>query len=140
MLQRLMGELVREEACVAERRVESSREAALGAAEEAKRLREERKREALERSRLRQSDPNYFTKKKGNDSAGAVGTVAIEAVPSADVSSPSAEKQGADGSRISDGSNSECGADSNQTDDTSDPNFDPFRSYKSNSRPKVYVK
>jgi hypothetical protein len=132
-----MVELVREESLVAERRVESSREAALVAVEEAKRLREERKREALERSRQRQSNPEYFLKKK--ESAAGREPVAIDLVPSqpsSDIPSAALEEEDDSSNHVQNHS----GKSDAYSNDTTDSNYDPFRSYKSNTRPKIYVK
>ena len=62
MLQRLIRELVAEEAEANAKRTIVLEDSFRSTQEEAKRLREERKREAIERSKQRQSDPNYFQK------------------------------------------------------------------------------
>jgi hypothetical protein len=63
MLQRLMVELVKDEEIVAENQARLNTEQLETEMEKSKRIREEKKREALERSKQRQNDPNYFAKR-----------------------------------------------------------------------------
>lgn len=63
MLQRLMVELVKDEEKLAAERAQANIEKLETEIERSKRIREEKKREALERSKQRQSDPNYFAKR-----------------------------------------------------------------------------
>jgi len=60
LLQRLIQDLVRDEAAAATEHVAVAVSKAQEERDAAKALREERKREALERSKARQADPNYF--------------------------------------------------------------------------------
>ncbi|CAE7821321.1 unnamed protein product, partial [Symbiodinium microadriaticum] len=60
MLKRLMVELVKDEEIAAAEKVKVIEEKMETDMEKSKRIREEKKREALERSRQRQADPNYF--------------------------------------------------------------------------------
>lgn len=60
LLQRLIQELVRDESLKAEEKVNADASKLHEERDAEKRLREQRKQEALERSRARQSDPAYF--------------------------------------------------------------------------------
>jgi hypothetical protein len=63
MLQRLMVELVKDEEVVAAEKALEQTQRLETEIEKSKRIREEKKREALERSKQRQSDPNYFAQR-----------------------------------------------------------------------------
>lgn len=106
MLQRLMVELVREEDEASQQRGQQKQAAVLSAVEEAKRLRELKKQEALERSRQRQANPAYFQQR-------------------ADLNVPPPKALVA--------------ADEVEEDSEEHTSDDPFRSYKSSARPKVFV-
>lgn len=62
MLQRLMVELVKEEKEKEATIIQEQTSQILAAKEEAKRLREDKKREAMQRSLERQANPDYFSK------------------------------------------------------------------------------
>lgn len=82
MLERLIREIVHEESVREQERVNATMTEAALKAQEAKRIRDQRKLEAMERSRLRQLDPNYFqTKASANVEAK---TVNPEIAPSSD--------------------------------------------------------
>lgn len=64
MLKRLMVELVKDEENIAAEKARINQEHIETEIERSKRIREEKKREALERSKQRQAaDPNYFAKR-----------------------------------------------------------------------------
>ena len=63
MLQRLMIELIKDEENLAAEKARLSQERIETEIEKSKRIREEKKREALERSKQRQTNPNYFTQR-----------------------------------------------------------------------------
>lgn len=63
MLQRLMVELVKDEEVIATEKARQQTQQLETEIEKSKRIREEKKREALERSKQRQSDPNYFAQR-----------------------------------------------------------------------------
>lgn len=112
LLQRLMVELVKDEELAAQQRGEEKREQTLSAVDEAKRLRDQKKQEALERSRQRQANPEYFKQKAERNQAPAV----AEIVPAENVEEGEEEDKG-----------------ESQEDD-------PFRSYKPKGRSKIFVK
>jgi hypothetical protein len=58
-----MVELVKDEEVAAENKARLNTEQLETEMEKSKRIREEKKREALERSKQRQNDPNYFAKR-----------------------------------------------------------------------------
>ncbi len=112
MLQRLMVELVKEEAQAVERRTAEIQQQQASQLDEAKRLRELKKQEALERSRLRQANPDYFKQK-------------------AELNTKPEQNSTEDSAPVVD-------EEENNTDNGSSD--DPFRSYKPSSRSKIFVK
>ena len=108
-----MVELVKDEEKAAQQRGEEKREQTLSAVDEAKRLREQKKLEALERSRQRQANPEYFKQKAELNQAPKPKLVAVEAAEDVE--------------------EEEEGPEEPQDDD-------PFRSYKPKGRSKVFVK
>ena len=120
LLQRLVQELVRDESLKAEEKVNADAAKLYDERDAEKALREQRKLEALERSRARQSDPAYFQKigEKSKE-----GKEALEAkkdeVASVVEEEEDGEEEGGVGGAIS----------------------DPFRSSTGKkSRPKIFVK
>ena len=114
-----MVELVKDEETEARKRGNEKQTEMLSAAEEAKRLREQRKQEAIERSRQRQANPDYFKTK-------------------AELNTPPPETKAVSGQE---GENAtESTAEDEADEKTEEEDIDPFRSYKPNSRPKVFVK
>ena len=69
MMKRLVQELVKDEARITEERTTSAVDIAKRARDEAKALREVKKQEAIERSKARQAQKDYFEAKKGNNTA-----------------------------------------------------------------------
>ena len=67
MLKRLIEELVKDEAKATEERTEVVVDTAQQERDAAKALREKRKQEAIERSKARQAQKDYFEAKKGNN-------------------------------------------------------------------------
>jgi uncharacterized protein YdiU (UPF0061 family) len=123
MLQRLMTELVAEESREAELKTKAADEAVAAKFEAAKQERERKKQEALERSRQRQADPEYFKKRtEENEALAAKEKARVEAVAALEAQQSVQEDEG-------EGSDGESG----------DAN-DPFRTYKSKGRSKVFVK
>ena len=123
LLQRLMTELVAEEAKSAELRSQVVADETASKLEQAKLEREKKKQEALERSRQRQADPDYFKRRaqqneEASTQANKVDDKSVECV--AEVGGEGLEEK----------------------DDvfSDDEGNDPFRTYKSKSRSKVFVK
>jgi hypothetical protein len=112
MLRRLMVELVKDEENVAIEKATASAEKMETEMEKSRRIREEKKREALERSKQRQADPEYFKKR-------ADANVKPEPVASAE---PVDE-----------------GSDDDKDDDEKGPS-NPFESYPSKGRSKIFVR
>lgn len=119
LLQRLMVELVAEERQATEIKTKAIVDETAVKLEQAKQERERKKLEALERSKQRQADPEYFKRRtEQNEEAAAAKAKAqaeIEALPAV----PAEEEE------------------DEQEDDKND---DPFRTYKSKGRSKVFVK
>ena len=124
MLQRLMVELVAEEAVEAEERTNKALREKMAADEELKQERDRKKAEALERSRQRQANPEYFKQKAALNQKPQVVTI--------DESSTSAGQPAVD----------DTGAAEENRADESDiaQDADPFRSYTSKTRSKIFVK
>jgi hypothetical protein len=123
MLQRLMVELVADESREAEMKTKAADEAVAVKLEAAKQDRERKKQEALERSKQRQADPEYFKKRaEENEALAAKEKARVEAVAALEAQQ-SVQEQNDEESEGESG-----GAD------------DPFRTYKSKGRSKVFVK
>lgn len=118
LLQRLMVELVKDEAEKDNARIEAATTAANEVRDAAKAERERKKAEALERSRQRQANPEYFAQ-KGVANTEGVAMKAKKLEEAANVPVETTEEEPADESAISD---------------------DPFRSYASKSKNKIFVK
>lgn len=124
MLQRLMVELVAEESVKVEINTTIAIDEANKKREEAKALREHKKLEALERSKQRQSNPEYFDKIKELNTKPdkIIETTANDAVEAS----------------VTDGTEAKMLAE--EEDDDDKVQQDPFRSYVSKQRSKVYVR
>jgi hypothetical protein len=127
MLQRLMVELVAEEAAEAEERTNRALREKMAADEELKRERDRKKAEALERSRQRQANPEYFKQKTALNQKPQQET-------SADGHDPSADQPSASNEAIA------AAEEDERDEDDAGKNADPFRSYSSKTRSKVFVK
>lgn len=125
MLKRLMVELVAEEAQHAEKIVDQKVSEANAAREAAKQERERKKQLAIERSKQRQGNPDYFKQR-------------VEA--NANVSSTRKDSK-SDGAKIDDVC--EVQPDDNGNNEVAESrgngDLDPFRSY-SGGRSKIYIK
>lgn len=120
LLQRLMVELVAEESRNTEQRTKAVVDDAAAKMELAKQERERKKLEALERSKQRQADPEYFKRRtEQNEQAAAAREKAKE--EAAALETVTAE-------------------DSTNEPEGEDAADDPFRSYKNKGRSKVFVK
>lgn len=115
LLQRLMVELVKDEAQKDAEKIESTTMAATAARDAAKAERERKKAEALERSRQRQANPDYFAKKGEANVEGAV---------------------------LREKSREEASVATEVEEETVDEpvNDDPFRTYTSKSKNKIFVR
>jgi hypothetical protein len=115
MLQRLIEDLVKQEAKVAEDRTSVAVDTAQQERDAAKALREQRKQEAIERSKARQAQKEYFeTKKEAND------TVAEKIADKA--GEKDGEEEGEEGETLEE-----------------PETVDPFRTYKPSGRSRVHV-
>lgn len=123
LLQRLMVELVAEENKLHENKVESAVNEANTAREAAKAEREKRKLEALERSKQRQANPEYFAQ-RSSANAEAAARKAEKEKRDAELEVVSADEEEEEGG----------GGSANVHDD------DPFRSYVSKSKNKIFVR
>lgn len=116
MLQRLIVDLLKDE----DRKVEEATEAAVDKAalerEKAKEIREQRKKDAIERSKARQANPEYFQRLKEDNEKGKD-----------KVEGTSAAADGDDKDKVNEG----------QEEDADDVDDDPFRTTKGNSRSKL---
>lgn len=121
LLQRLMQELVADEEKKADEKISQAVDEASREREKAKELRELRKKEALERSKQRQSDPNYFQQRKELNEE-KLSVKSTQVAPSETISK----------SDSADDATEECSEMSSQD--------DPFRSYKNKSRSKIFVR
>jgi hypothetical protein len=108
-----MVELVKEEDIIVAKKNEELEKERMNALEAAKELRERKKQEALERSRQRQADPNYFKK---------IADLNVKEVPKLDSANDISE------------SNEDCLKESSAAVDD-----DPFRTVPS-TRSKIYIK
>jgi hypothetical protein len=120
LLQRLMTELVKEEEIKAATQLTEQEAIAAIKRDEAKRERERKKTEALERSKLRQADPAYLEAKKKTT---IQSVSAIEALGDAAKDEPMTSQTEAD-----------------TTIELEREQVDVFRSYQSKSRNKIFVK
>ena len=122
MLQRLIKDLIEEEANEVQHHTAVLEDSAQVARDAAKALREEKKREAMERSKQRQSDPAYFERIRELNKKPEVDT----------------ETAGARGAALSEGDDTgeaeEVDCNAKEAED------DPFRSYHSKSRSKIHVR
>lgn len=116
LLQRLVQELVKFETQAASQKVETDAIKVRETFDAEKKLREQRKAEALERSRLRQADPDYFSKRTEMNKEGKETLDSKKSEPVTPI-----------------GENDE----SEENDDEDDT--DPFRTAKK-SRSKIFVK
>lgn len=121
LLQRLMVELVKDKVEKEEVVVANAHSSALAASQAAKEAREEKKRLALEKSKARQSDPNYFASRVNSNE---------------EAKKRQAEKAAQDALAAIDGDEE---LEEEDTDNKAAEN-DPFRSYASKSRSKIFVK
>ena len=112
LLKRLIAELVKDEAKIVDEHTSEVVDKAQAARDEAKALREQRKREALERSQARQADPNYFKQRQENNEESEKRKT--EQATAANASTNVEEEE-----------------------EEEEANLDPFRSYKTKSRAKV---
>jgi hypothetical protein len=120
MLQRLMVELVAEENAQAEIKTKAVDDAA-AAREAAKQERELKKQEALERSRLRQADPDYFKKRvEVNEEAAKKKADELAAALAQEIAASQQNEE-------------------EEEEDDAD-NDDPFRSITKKSKNKIFVK
>lgn len=120
MLQRLMVELVADENAAVEQKTKAIDEEAAVVREKAKAERELKKQEALERSRQRQADPEYFKKRVEVNEEG----VAAKEKAKLEISEMAAEPV------------EEAGDNS----DGDVQNDDPFRTYTKKSKNRIFVK
>lgn len=114
MLKRLMVELVKDEEEKAVVKEKQSREKMETAIEKSKRIREEKKQAALERSRQRQADPEYFKKIADNN---------VKAVKEV----PVAESGGDDDQQ-----------DQEEREDSGE--VDPFQTFTPKGRSKIFIR
>lgn len=115
MLQRLMVELVKEEEALVAAKYQAIEDEKQRQRDEAKRERERKKQEALERSKQRQaSNPNYFQQKQEVIEVPKP-TIQEEITPTED-------------------------EETNPFDNNSSDDNDPFRTYKSSQRNRIFVK
>jgi hypothetical protein len=109
-----MVELVKDEEAVATEKARQQTEQLETEIEKSKRIREEKKREALERSKQRQSDPNYFAQRvEANSQANQPKPTVIENGDPTEEDSPEEEEVTAS---------------------------NPFDSYSKKGRSKIFVK
>jgi hypothetical protein len=121
MLQRLMVELVAEENAQAEIKTKAVVDDAAAAREAAKQERELKKQEALERSRLRQADPDYFKKRvELNEDAAKKKADELAAALAQEIAASQQNEE-------------------EEVEDDADNN-DPFRSITKKSKNKIFVK
>ncbi len=118
MLRRLIAILLEEENEELNRKNKDLEANRLASLEEAKRIREEKKREAIERSKQRQADPKYFSK--------------IKEINEEVAKNEESKNQASNSTKEED---DEVAA---ELDD--DVDNDPFRTIKSKSRNKISVK
>lgn len=111
MLKRLMVELVKDEENQAVAKEQESKVRTESAMEQSKRIREEKKRAAMERSKQRQADPDYFKKISENNVK-----VVVE-------SSSEAEAAAAE-----------------EVEDVTDVDADPFQTFKPKGRAKIFIR
>lgn len=104
---------MKEEDMEAEKRGKQKEEETVSAIEVAKKARELKKQEALERSKLRQAHPQYFKQK-------------------AELNTPLPNAEPVKEVAVEDDDTTNC--------DEGDNIDDPFRSYKPKGRPKIFVK
>jgi len=128
LLQRLIAELVSDEASVAQQAISVADKKNQDEREAARLLREQKKAEALARSEARRAaNPNYFAEKqqlnvKPVRQEGAAGGEEAEG-----------QGQGEGGGKGDDEDEQEIKNDNDEEDN-------PFRTYKSKARPKIYVR
>lgn len=119
LLQRLMVELVAEENAVVEKKTKAIDDAAAAAREAAKAERERKKAEALERSKARQANPEYFKQRvEVNEEGMAAKEKAKQELKELPVET------------FEEGEESEGEAQSD----------DPFRTYTKKNKNKIFVK
>lgn len=131
MLKRLMVELVNDEEKLAAEKARVNQENIETEIERSKRIREEKKREALERSKQRQaSDPNYFAKRAEAN---------LNATTKTQPNSSSNSNSNSNGSTIEDLSSSNENESENEVEiETITQN--PFETFPKKTRSKIYVK
>ena len=115
LLKRLIEELVKDEAKMTEERTETAVDVAQQERDAAKVLREQRKKEAMERSKARQAQRGYFDEKQTANETGQ---------KNLDDKSNGVESEEADADE----------KDAEKPDDD-----DPFRSYKPSGRSKIHI-
>ena len=123
LLQRLMVELVKDKEKLEEEKVMAAQESAQAVRDAAKAEREEKKRLALEKSKARQADPNYFANRVASNEAAKQKQKAVDEA-----------KKIVDLDARVDGDEEEGEAALVAEAD------DPFRSYQSKSRSKIFIK
>jgi hypothetical protein len=121
LLQRLMVELVAEERTNTETKTKAVTDETAAKLEAAKQERDRKKQEALERSRQRQADPEYFRRRseQNEEAAAARAKTASESATAGTAIEPADEEE-------------------QQSEESH--NDDPFRTYKSKGKSKVFVK
>ena len=128
LLQRLIAELVSDEASVAQQAISVADKKNQDEREAARLLREQKKAEALARSEARRAaNPDYFAEKHQLN----VKPVRQEGV---------AGGEGAEGQGQGEGGGEGDDEDETEIKNDNDEEDNPFRTYKSKARPKIYVR
>jgi len=132
LLQRLIAELVSDEASVAQQAVSVAEKKNQDEREAARFLREQKKAEALARSEARRAaNPNYFAEKQQ-----------LNVKPLRQEGSAGGGGEGTEGQGQGqvEGENEDEDEEETENKNDNDEEDNPFRTYKSKARPKIYVR